>query len=136
VYNLTSTEGWYAANSIIVSNCDCTMMPIRSDSDTESIVSPKVLFERMSPEEQDRRFGRAGAEAIRLGADLGQVVNARSGMRTAGGQVITTAGTTRRGAAGRRLRGQVRLMPEQIIKDAGGDRDRAIELLQRHGFIT
>lgn len=135
VYNLTSAEGWYAANSIIVSNCDCTMMPIRSDSETESIVSPKALFERMSPEEQDRRFGRAGAEAIRLGADLGQVVNARSGMRTAGGQIITTTGTTRRGVAGRRLRGQVRLMPETIIADAAGDRDAAIRALRENGFL-
>jgi hypothetical protein len=116
-------------------NCDCTHMAV-TDGDEVEISSPRALFDEMSPQEQNRRFGRAGAEAIRLGSDLGQVVNARSGMRTVGGQVITTAGTTRRGTAGRRLRGQVRLMPEQIIKDAGGDRDRAIELLQRHGFIT
>jgi hypothetical protein len=45
-------------------------------------------------------------------------------------------GTTRRGFAGRRLgRGVVRLMPEQIYLDAGGDRDEALRLLQQHGYI-
>ncbi|MFC4006631.1 hypothetical protein ACFOY2_05325 [Nonomuraea purpurea] len=115
-------------------NCDCTMQPVTSDD--VSISSPRDLFEQMSEADQDRRFGKAGAEAVRLGADLGQVVNARRGMQTAGGRIVTTTGATRRGAAGRRLRGQVRLMPEQILKDAGGDRDQAIEMLRRHGFIT
>lgn len=151
-------------------NCDCGMMPVTSDD--VSIPSPRDLFESMSPEEQDRRFGKAGAEAVRLGANLGQVVNARHGMRQAsvfGRQtLITTEGTTRRGVAGRRLIDQgvgtervaeefatritrqgreqrqvhrdrvrtPRLMPEAIIQAAEGDRDEAIRLLQRFGFIT
>ena len=114
--------------------CDCTHMCVTSGDDAV-ISSPQELFDQMSPEEQDRRFGGAGAEAIRLGANLGQVVNARSGMRTAGGRIITTTGTTRQGVAGRRLRGRVRLMPETIIADAAGDRDAAIRALRENGFL-
>ncbi|MGA4989879.1 hypothetical protein [Nonomuraea bangladeshensis] len=114
-------------------NCDCSMMPVTSDD--VSIPSPRDLFEQMSEADQDRRFGKAGAEAIRLGADLGQVVNARRGMQTAGGRLVTTTGTSRRGVAGRRLRGRARLMPEQLIKDAGGDRDAAIQALREHGYL-
>jgi hypothetical protein len=148
------------------------MMPIRSDSDINSMTSPMELFEQMSAEEQDRRFGKAGAEAVRLGADLGQIVNARRGMQQAsvfGRQtLLTTEGTTRRGVAGRRLIEQgaqtarvaeefatritrggpeqrrvrrervrtPRLMPEAILQAANGDRDEAIRLLQRFGFIA
>lgn len=127
-------------------NCDCGMMPVTSDD--VSISSPRELFEQMPEDVQDRRFGRAAAEAIRLGADLGQVVNARRGMQSAAGKRLTTEGTTVRGVAGRRLgdferrpgeryrRSRVaRPMPEQILKDAGGDRDRAIELLGRFGYL-
>ncbi|MET8985840.1 hypothetical protein ABZW49_10365 [Nonomuraea wenchangensis] len=114
-------------------SCDCVMQPVTSDG--VPIPSPRDLFEQMSEADQDRRFGKAGAEAIRLGADLGQVVNARRGMQTAGGRLVTTAGTSRRGVAGRRLRGRARLMPEQLIKDAGGDRDAAIQALREHGYL-
>ncbi|KAB8186983.1 hypothetical protein FH608_046120 [Nonomuraea phyllanthi] len=127
--------------------CDCGMMPVTGDD--VDIPSPMDLFEQMSAEEQDRRFGKAGAEAIRLGADMGQIVNARRGMQTAGGKLITTEGTTVRGVAGRRLGKYVRLpgeryrrstiprpMPEQLLADAGGDRDEAIRLLERFGYLT
>lgn len=127
-------------------SCDCGMMPVTSDDVT--VPSPRDLFDQMSEEEQDRRFGKAGAEAIRLGGDMGQIVNARRGMQTAGGKLITTEGTTVRGVVGRRLgnftrlpgeryrRSQVpRPMPEQILADAGGDRDEAIRLLERFGYL-
>lgn len=114
-------------------NCDCDMMPVTSDD--VSIPSPQDLFEQMSAEEQDRRFGKAGAEAVRLGADLGQVVNARRGMQTAGARLVTTTGTSRRGSAGGRLQGRVRLMPESILAEAGDDRDLAVELLQQYGYL-
>ena len=126
--------------------CDCTMIPFREGDAVPA--SPQELFEAMSTEEQDRRFGKAGAEAIRLGGDMGQIVNARRGMQTAGGKLITTEGTTVRGVAGRKLgnfkrlpgeryrRSQVpRPMPEQLLADAGGDRDEAIRLLERFGYL-
>lgn len=30
MYNLSTDEGWYDANSIIVSNCDCIAIPVLS----------------------------------------------------------------------------------------------------------
>ncbi len=127
--------------------CDCVLLP--SHEGDQPPATPEELFAQMSPEDQDRRFGRAGAEAIRLGSDMGQVVNARRGMQTAGGRLITTEGTTVRGHAGRGLgnfkkrpgeryrRSQVvRPMPEQLLKDAAGDRDEAIRLLKRFGYLS
>jgi hypothetical protein len=121
--------------------CDCTMTPRLSTDQAPGPSNPEDLFERMSREQQNKAFSQAGAEAIRDGADIGQVVNARRGMQTAGGRLVTTEGTTRRGVAGRKAgtasarRSPVRPMPEQLYKDAGGDRDLAISLLKRHGFI-
>lgn len=108
----------------------------------------------MDAAEQDRVFGKAGAEAIRDGADMAKVVNARRGMTTAsvyGREVlITTEGTTVRGDFGRARRdgpliqrpgqrvrstARVRLMPEQIYLEAAGDRDEAVRLLRRFGYI-
>lgn len=83
---------------------------------------PKAYFQSLSTAEQDRVFTKFGAQAIRDGADIGQVVNARRGMSTTArdefgnrigrlapttvfGQDVftTTEGTTRRGVAGKRL---------------------------------
>ncbi|MEU8151776.1 hypothetical protein [Nonomuraea sp. NPDC048901] len=115
-------------------NCDCSMIPFREGDAVPP--SPGALFEQMSPEEQDRRFGKAGAESLRLGADINQVVAARRGMKSVGGQLVTTEGMTRRGAANRRMRkGAVRLMPEQILADAAGDRDAAIRALRENGYL-
>ncbi|ETK36135.1 VG15 protein [Microbispora sp. ATCC PTA-5024] len=122
-------------------NCDCTMVP-RVGGEGPEPRSPAELFESMPSREQDRVFGKAGAESIRLGADLGQVVNARRGMTTTlEGRKVTTEGTTRRGVAGKRMgstgrrKSPVRLMPEQILEDAAGDREEAIRLLKRFGYI-
>ena len=88
--------------------------------------------EALSPAEQGRVFTTAGAEAVRLGADISQVVNARRGMSTAqqnprgwipkgrlaavrmhGHDVfVTTEGVTKNGVYGKK-RGKkpIRLMP-------------------------
>ncbi len=131
-------------------NCDCVHVPVsslREAGDLGKANYPQALFEGMSRDEQDRIFGQASARAIRDGADLGQVVNARRGLYVSGvgngGVSATWEGTTRRGIAGKRLgarRGQrarvPRLTPEQIYKEAGGDRDEALRLLHRFGYIT
>jgi hypothetical protein len=95
------------------------------------IDDPNVYFRSLSRAEQDRMLGQAGAQAVRDGADLNQVVNARRGMTVAG---TTTEGTTNRGFAGRRLRGQTRLTPERIYREATS-RDDALRLLKLHGYI-
>jgi hypothetical protein len=133
-------------------HCHCTMAPLANSEGRDS-PEPRELFDRLTGEQQDKTFGRAGAQAIRDGADLDQVVNARRGMYTAGGRLLTHEGTTRRGLAGRRLEaagarttrtpGQrnrritaARLTPEQIYREAAGDRDDAIRLLRRFGYLT
>lgn len=119
--------------------CDCTAVPT-SEARPGSPVSPQQAFREMLPSEQDRAFGKAGAEAIRAGADIGQVVNARRGMESAavfGRQVaVTSEGTTNRRRFGQKLSTRrPRLMPEQIIAEAKGDRAEAIRLLSLHGYI-
>lgn len=88
--------------------CQCIHVP--SDNMTAAQLrefSSRSYFDSLSEAEQDRIFGKAGAQAIRDGASVAQVVNARRGMRTAsvfGHDVqITLEGTTRRGLAGARL---------------------------------
>jgi hypothetical protein len=133
--------------------CDCGMEPM-SDEEWRKSASPEDLFKQMSPEQQDKAFGKAGADALRNGADIGQVVNARRGMATAtNGKKVTTEGTTKRGIGGKALVrngaelekqagkkyrrvGEARLMPEQILKNAHGDRELQIKLLKKHGYIV
>jgi hypothetical protein len=130
---------------------DCISVPTtQAKARRERLVDdPDAYFKGISREEQDRMLGKAGAQAVRDGADLNQVVNARRGMSTAavfGRQVqVTTEGTTRRGLAGKQFlaRGAtsragrvqvVRLMPEQIYREATSRAD-ALRLLKLHGFI-
>lgn len=81
--------------------CDCRHIPASEDTAGELTTDPRVYFHSLSPADQDGTFGKAAAQAIRDGADISQVVNARSGMQAAsvGGRdvLLTTTGTTRRG---------------------------------------
>jgi hypothetical protein len=79
---------------------------------------------------------------------MSRVVNARRGMETAaraqggtGGRLTTrqvfgrdvfttTEAVTRRG-----INREIRLMPEQIYIEAGGNRDEALRLLRLHGYL-
>jgi hypothetical protein len=136
-------------------NCDCQTLPLR-EKDWPSVPTPQQLFDRMPAGEQRRVFTVAGAEAIRSGADVGQVVNARRGMGTthlAGRSLqVTSEGTTRRGLYGSRARraggefarfpGQrysrvttPRLMPEEILRVADS-RSEQLRLLRRYGYIV
>lgn len=119
--------------------CDCRHVPIRgmdySDAVDEGLVmDPHSYFESLSEAEQDRIFTNAGAEAIRNGADPLQVVNARRGMHTAQGRLVTSEGTTRRGIYGR-TSSRARLMPETIQRMAGGSQERYRQLLTEYGYL-
>lgn len=64
--------------------CQCTAAPVPGDRDTAKVPkgfhdSVDSYFESLSTAEQDRVFTKAGAEAIRQGADPVKVVNARRG---------------------------------------------------------
>jgi hypothetical protein len=159
--------------------CDCVHLPttliargqhrgrVGSDSFTPTarpgtgapgFIDPQAYFNRLSRAEQDRVFTAAGAQAIREGGDMGQVVNARRGMYTTttyGRRVqATREGATARGSFYRQerardiARGRVpadigrsyrltspRLLPEQIFELAES-RDEAIAMLRRFGYLT
>lgn len=130
--------------------CDCGMEPM-SDAEWKGSNSPEDLFKRMTPDQRQKTFGAAGADAIEKGADIGQVVNARRGMATTvTGKKVSTEGTTKRGIGGASLnagfakvKGQryersreARLMPEQILKNARGNRELQIAVLRKHGYIS
>ncbi|MFT3661985.1 MAG: hypothetical protein QM809_11445 [Gordonia sp. (in: high G+C Gram-positive bacteria)] len=145
-------------------NCDCSHVPCGVEELSSLVLDPRAYFDSLSPAEQDRKFTKAGAQAIRDGADLAQVVNARRGAglsfssgritsaeaaairRSRGGRkaragLVTTEGMTKRGLAGKHMgvgRGKKpqRLMPEAIYQAADGDRELALELLKQHGYVA
>lgn len=105
--------------------CDCRHIPSSEDAAGDLTTDAALAFESMTEAEQDKAFTKAGAEAIRDGADMARVVNARRGMYTASGRLFTTE------SAGRRQR----LMPEQVYAEAGDDRAEVIRLLRLHGYL-
>jgi hypothetical protein len=106
--------------------CDCIHIPSREAIATDLRLNPRALVDAG----RVTGLSRAAQEAIGLGADPAQVVNANRGMYTAGGKRLTREGTSRRGLAGP----GVRLMPEQILRDAS-NRDDAVRQLREHSFI-
>ena len=175
---------WYAFDAGFDRHplCKCYGIPAAEDSVGDPSTDPMAYFKSLSEEEQDKAFTKAGARAVRDGADISQVVNARRGalglerpgsiadaMRRERRQslqrvdvygrrlAITSEGTTKRGLAGRYLikeegarasqemRGgklitrqrskTPRLMPEGIYEIAA-NRDEALRLLTRYGYIT
>lgn len=137
-------------------NCACVHRPTSEAEAAGATVDPHAYFDSLDEAQQNRIFTKAGASAIRDGSDIGQVVNARRGMSTAsvfGQQVkVTSEGATVRASFGRQAarEGQVartpgeryrratgvRLMPEQIYIEAAGNRDEAIRLLRRFGYLS
>lgn len=59
--------------------CDCVSCPAVEDAADDIRTDPADYFRSLAPADQARYFTVAGAEAIRSGADIGQVVNARRG---------------------------------------------------------
>jgi hypothetical protein len=107
-------------------HCTCVHIPTTENVEGDVSTDPDAAFRAMSSQEQDRTFGKAGAQAIRDGADMGQVVNARSGMTTAADGWKTTTVNARQGT---------RLMPETIYSQAGS-RAEALDLLRQYGYIA
>jgi hypothetical protein len=106
--------------------CDCRHIPVADDVPGDITTDPDAYFASLGHAEQDDLLGKDGAEAVRAGADMAAVVNARRGMYTADdGRKYTREAATRR---------RLRMMPEQIFREAR-DRDDAIRLLRVHGYI-
>ncbi|MET9479872.1 hypothetical protein [Streptomyces sp. NPDC006638] len=141
--------------------CDCVHMPstlIARGRHHRGAFNPTAYFDSLSEREQARIFTRAGAQAVRDGASMTSVVNARRGMYTADayGQRVraTRDSTTRRGAFYRQERRRAiqrglipnsgrgfrlmtpRLLPEEIYRLAGNDRSQAVAMLRRFGYLT
>lgn len=77
--------------------CDCVHLPVPSASIADPLITrPRAYFDSLTEAEQNKAFTSAGAEAIRRGADPGQVVNARRGAAglTPAGARITAAEAT------------------------------------------
>ena len=112
-------------------NCDCAHRPLTSREARDSTEQePSELFRSLTTEEQDAVFTKDGARAIRSGADLSQIVNARSGM-SAPGDPFTAAGSARR----RGQRRQSRLSPQGVARKAGDDEQLYLELLRANRYI-
>jgi hypothetical protein len=128
--------------------CNCISVPIVGDPREDLITDPKAYFDNLSTAEQDRIFTKAGAQAIRDGADMARVVNARrkaAGMSGAaegqrrrlahrdvfGQDLFTTAELRATGSRGQQV---MRLMPESIYEVAKDLAD-ALRLLKLHGYI-
>lgn len=131
--------------------CDCRHIP------TAEQVAGDLTTDPLTAIRSGRVTGISAADrrAIDDGADIGQVLNARRGMSTAsvyGRRVkVTAEGTTVRGAAGKQMRADgaaaakdggryrrvqtPRLRPEAIYANAAGDRDEALRLLRRFGYL-
>lgn len=119
---------------------DCVSVPAQEERAGDLRTNPQAYFRSLSSEDQDKLLGKANAQAVRDGADLNQVVNAKRGMATtADGVKTTTEGATSKGLAGQRLgarrgRTATRLIPESIYKLAT-DRADALRLLHLHGYV-
>jgi hypothetical protein len=145
-------------------SCKCQSFPVESGKVPDGFFdNGEDYFLSLSGAEQNRVFTNAGAQAIRDGAQIPKVVNARRGYfgsATPGAaprrltptvigrkpdgsplRVFTTSeGTSARGqfarsAGGNRLTSSVRLMPESIYK-MSSDPVRVRELLQQYGYIN
>jgi hypothetical protein len=144
---------WFARNAGFQRHprCDCYHIPV-AHPDAADIETPEKMFGKLSAAEQDAAFGKAGAAAVRAGADPGQIVNVtgRASGLARPGERFTTEGTTKRGLAGKQLAGggytrvsgeryrrarQGRLTPAAILDEFGGDPDRYTQALIANGYV-
>ena len=126
--------------------CDCRHIPATEDVAGDLTTDVSAYLGSLDDKSLARTLGsEANAEAFRLGADPGQIVNAyrRGSLRTA--QVFdkrikyTTEGTTRRGWAHHRFRSAdrraPRMMPETILAQAK-TKEQALEMLRHYGWAV
>ena len=124
--------------------CQCIHVQTNAQAaqDEGLIADPYEYFNSLSEEAQDKAFTKAGAQAIRDGADMGQVVNSRKGMSYPGesrdgtrrgqrAKDTTFAGSSRRAHTGGIKN---RLTPDAIYRQ-GLPRDETLELLRQQGYI-
>jgi hypothetical protein len=112
--------------------CNCVHQPCSERTGDALTTDPYALFNSLTEEEQDKTWGRGAAQAIRDGADIFRVANAkRPGSRVS--DLYTPEGTHAKRGFVKHLRGR-RLTPEGIYRRAGS-REEAIQLLTEHGYL-
>ena len=121
-------------------HCRCEHLPTTRPRSDELTTDPYDHFNNLSEDDQDRIYTKAGAQAIRDGADIYQVVNARrQGALTPSGR-FTREGMGKRGYyrthTGYGQAGRRRLSVDEIYRRANGSPDRARKLLADYGYLT
>lgn len=114
---------WFRWNEGFESHpgCDCRHIPAQEAVAGDYTVDPYAYFRSISSTEQDRIFGKRDAQAIRDGADIHRVVNVR-------GRGLATPKRARKfGTPGKKT-------IDDIHREAGGNRERSIELMRSEGF--
>ncbi len=91
--------------------CDCIHVPSAENAAGDMTTDPYAAFKSMSPEQQEKTFGRSEARALREGADIYKVVNQSN-------RKLSTANS--------RI--------DKIFRNAG-TRTNAVKMLQDQGFI-
>lgn len=145
--------------------CRCKAAPVPEGGEIGAGIaeSPREFFDNLTEAEQNRRFTKAGAEAIRLGADISRVVNARRGatgisygqrddflrspkwrrmqqvnIGTATNPIMvyqTHELTGQRAMRRYQYRDGIRLMPESIIRSTRS-KELMRERLRHYGYIV
>jgi hypothetical protein len=114
---------WFAWNKGFLRHprCDCIHIPASESTGRGIAIDPADYFNGLSKAEQDATFTKAGARAIRDGADMSRVENIRlRGLGTASSK--------------RRYGTPSRLTVDDIYRVAG-TRTNAIRLLEQEGYI-
>ena len=124
-------------------SCRCVHIPSSETSSGALETDPYALFEALSEAEQNRIWTKAGAQAIRDGADIYQVGNTIQKRRSDGTRRSSrrryersTARSYYRWGSSAGKAGKHRLSVSEIYRRAGGSRERAKELLEQYGYIT
>ncbi|WDF32242.1 hypothetical protein PTW37_10185 [Arthrobacter agilis] len=113
--------------------CDCRHIPSTENAAGDLRTDAYEAFNSYTPAQQDKHFGKAGAQAIRDGADISQVVNSRRGMSASG--LMTKEGTSKRGNFRQTSGRTQRLTPQAIYQLNNEDRTAAVKDLERYGYI-
>lgn len=129
---LAGKKGYWSKPFLRHPGCDCTQIPLAEGKDVE-LSGPHfdvdAYFKSLSEADQEKYFTKAGAEALRNGADYIEVVNSMQGMTGVGDDVkpFTSYGAPRNGWR--------RLSVPEIIRRANGDEGRMRDLLLQYRYI-
>lgn len=114
--------------------CDCRHIPSSESIAGDLTVDPYAYFKSLDGKMQDRVFGKNDAEALRQGADIYRVVNTRS--RGLVDDAVKRNPKNRAGWQARRWDTPSKLTVDDVLKAAGGDRAKTVQLLRDNGYIT